>query len=140
MPRYLMKNISTIARCATLYRDQQLTEIGLNGYQAPYVPEICAAPGIAQEQLAQQLHVNRSSVTRQLMLLEENGFIVRRRSPDDRRTVEVYPTEKMQAALPIVRDTFVRWRRALTEGLTPEELELLETLLERLAGRAQEIR
>jgi len=75
MPRYLMKNISTIARCATLYRDQQLTEIGLNGYQAPYVPEICAAPGIAQEQLAQQLHVNRSSVTRQLMLLEENGFI-----------------------------------------------------------------
>lgn len=140
MQRYLMKNISTIARCATLYRDTHLTEIGLNGYQAPYVPEICAAPGITQEQLAQRLHVNKSSVTRQLMLLEENRFITRRRSTDDRRAVEVYPTKKMEAALPIVRDTFLRWRMALTEGLTAEELELLETLLERLADRAQEIR
>ena len=140
MLHHLMKNINTIARCATLYRDQHLTEIGLNGYQAPYVPEICATPGITQEQLAQRLHVNRSSVTRQLMLLEENGFIYRRRSTDDRRAVEVYPTKKMEAALPIVRNTFLRWRTALTEGLIKEELELLETLIERLANRAQEIR
>lgn len=140
MQRYFMKNISTIARCATLYRDQHLTEIGLNGYQAPYVPEICSEPGITQEQLAQRLHVNRSSVTRQLMLLEENGFIHRRRSADDRRAVEVYPTKKMEDALPIVRNTFLRWRMALTEGLTEEELELLETLLDQLANKAQEIR
>ncbi len=140
MRQYLMKNISTIARCATLYRDAQLSEIGLNGYQAPYIPEICAAPGITQEQIAQRLHVNRSSVTRQLALLEENGFITRRRSADDKRAVEVYPTEKMQQALPVVRDTFLRWRLALTEGLTEQELELLETLLEKLACRAQVIR
>lgn len=140
MRQFFMKNISAIARCATLYRDAQLTEVGLNGYQAPYVPEICAAPGITQEQLAQRLHVNRSSVTRQLTLLEKNGFITRQRSADDKRAVEVYPTEKMQRALPIVWDTFLRWRLALTEGLTEQELELLETLLERLACRAQVIR
>lgn len=140
MRRYIMKNINTIARCASLYRDAQLIEIGLNGYQAPYVPEICAAPGITQEQLAQRLHVNRSSVTRQLALLEESGFISRRRSQDDRRAVEVYPTEKMEQALPVVRDTFRRWRLALTEGMTEEELELLESLLERLANRAEAIR
>lgn len=48
MQQFFMKNISAIARCATLYSDAQLTEVGLNGYQAPYVPEICAAPGITQ--------------------------------------------------------------------------------------------
>ncbi len=98
------------------------------------------AGDLTQEQLAQRLHVNRSSVTRQLTLLEKNGFITRQRSADDKRAVEVYPTEKMQRALPIVRDTFLRWRLALTEGLAAQELELLETLLERLACRAQVIR
>ena len=140
MGQFFMKNISTIARCATLYRDAQLAKVGLNGYQAPYIPEICGAPGITQEQIAQRLHVNKSSVTRQLALLEENGFIIRQRSTDDKRAVKVYPIEKMQQALPVVRDTFLRWRLALTEGLTEQELELLEALLEKLAYRAQVIR
>ena len=136
MSRHLMKSINTISRCAVLYRDEILADTGLNGYQAPYVPEICAAPGITQDQLAQRLHVNRSSVTRQLALLEEGGFIRRRRSETDRRTIEVFPTEKMLAALPVVRDTMHRWRALLTEGFTPEELETLEALLDRLADRA----
>lgn len=139
MKRNLMKSIGTISRCATLYRDEFLADTGLNGYQAPYVPEICAAPGITQDQLAQRLHVNRSSVTRQLALLEEGGFIQRRRSEADRRAIEVYPTEKMQAALPVVRGTFRRWREALTADLTQAELDTLEELLERLADRAQSI-
>lgn len=46
----------------------------------------------------------------------------------------------MERALPVVRDTFRRWRLALTEGMTEEELELLESLLERLANRAEAIR
>ncbi len=140
MPQYLMKNISTIARCATLYRDEKLIDVGLSGYQAPYVPEICMNPGITQDQLSQRLHVNRSSVTRQLALLEENGFIFRRRNQKDRRSVEVYPTEKMNAVLPVVKDTFRRWRLALTKDLTEAELQILETLLERLVKRAEAIR
>lgn len=140
MPRPLMRSISTIARCATLFRDENLACLGLNGYQAPYVPVICAEPGITQEQLAQRLHVNRSSVTRQLTLLEEGGFILRQRSEKDRRAMHVYPTQRMREALPEVLGTFVRWREALTEGLTQEELCTLETLLDRLAGRAEEIR
>lgn len=139
MKQHLMKNINIIARCATLYRDKTLLDCGLNGYQAPYVPEICRSPGIAQDQLAQRLHVNRSSVTRQLALLEENGFITRVRSQADSRAMEVYPTEKMQQALPLVQGAFHTWRGMLTEGFTPQELETLELLLERLAHKAEEV-
>ena len=80
MKQHLMRNINTISRCAALYRDAHLADCGLSGWQAPYIPEICAAPGITQDQLALRLHVNRSNVTRQLAMLEENGFVLRRRS------------------------------------------------------------
>ena len=127
MKQHLMRNINTISRCAALYRE------------APYIPEICAAPGITQDQLALRLHVNRSNVTRQLAMLEENGFVLRRRSESDRRAVEVYPTQKAEETLSAVRAVYRSWREKLFYDLTSEERDRLESLLERLARRAEDI-
>ena len=139
MKRSLTKSIMIISRCTALYRDKYLSEYGLSGYQAPYLPAVCNHPGITQDQIAQELHVNRSSVTRQLTLLEENGYITRKRRETDRRAVEVYPTEKGLAILPTVRESFHSWWQKLTDGLSAEQLELLETLLDTLSRKAEEI-
>ena len=139
MRQHLMGNINTIARCAALYRDKYLEKAEITGWQAPYLPQICASPGITQDQLAARLHVNRSNVTRQLAMLEEKGFVRRQRSDSDRRAVEVYPTQRAQEALPLVKQAFARWREQLFSDLAPQERELLEDLLERLARRAEEI-
>ena len=139
MKQHLMGNINTIARCAALYRDRQLEALQITGWQAPYLPQICGAPGITQDQLAARLHVNRSNVTRQLAMLEEKGFVRRQRSTNDRRAIEVYATERGYAALPAVKQAYAKWRELLFSGLQPQERELLEELLERLARRAEEI-
>ncbi len=128
-----------ISRCTSQYRDRSLSEYGISGYQAPYIPEVCNHPGITQDQIALDLHVNRSSVTRQLTILEESGFITRKRSATDRRSVEVYPTEKALELLPIVRQTFADWRTVLTEGLSEEQKEMLEDLLDALSRKAEVI-
>ena len=138
MNRHLMRNISSIARCANLYRDKFLEGTGMSGSQLPYVLEICKSPGIAQDQLAQRLHVNRSSVTRQLGTLEENGFITRQRSPDDQRVIEVSPTEKMHGILPLVRSIFADWRAVLATDMTEAELDTLAALLARVAQNAED--
>ena len=139
MDHYTMRYINTIARCANLYHDEALRSAGLSSYQSSYIPIVCAKPGITQDQIARELHVNRSSVTRQMTSLEENGFVTRRRSSDDRRAVEVYPTDKAQAVLPPVRAARKSWRSLLLEGMTDEEREALDVLLARLADRAQSL-
>lgn len=139
MDHYTMRYINTIARCANLYHDEALRSAGLSSYQSSYIPIVCAKPGITQDQIARELHVNRSSVTRQMTSLEENGFVTRRRSSDDRRAVEVYPTDKAQAVLPAVRAARKNWRSLLLEGMTDEEREALDVLLARLADRAQSL-
>ena len=139
MNQEFMKNISIISRCATLYSSHRLADTGLRGCHSIYVSTICTHPGITQEQLAGKLHVNRSSVTRQLTLLEKGGFISRLRSPSDRRTIEVYPTEKMEALLPTIHTIRTDWRMALTEHMPKEELDALEALLSALAKRAEHI-
>lgn len=140
MKKYLMHNINTISRCAALYRDARLESYRLTGWQAPYLPEICKSPGITQEQLAQRLHVNPSNVTRQLTALEENGFVLRQRSRSDRRVVEVYPTESARQLLPVIHEVYRSWREKLFQDLSPDERDLLETILDKLACRAEEIK
>lgn len=135
----LMRSINAIARCATLYRDGKLKGTGLSGSQSVYVSVLCSNPGITQEQLAQRLHVNRSSVTHQMTLLEKGGFITRCRNASDRRTIEVYPTEKMEAMLPALQDIYMQWRAALTDHMPEKEVEMLESLLSEVAVRAEEI-
>lgn len=137
--RYLMKNIMIVARCATLYQDEQMAQGGITGFQAPYLNPICSNPGITQDELAQKLHVNRSSVTRQLALLEKNGFVTRKRSENDRRAIEVYPTDKMVDTLPLLREVHMSWRGKLIEGLSEDELKSLEELMTKLAARAEEM-
>ncbi len=135
--RHLMRSMSTVVRCANLYRDQFLQGTGMSGAQLPYVLQICGSPGISQDQIAQRLHVNRSSVTRQLGLLEENGFITRRRCESDQRVIEVAPTDAMLKLLPLVRDIFARWRAVLAAGLSEAELNTLAGLLARVVANAE---
>lgn len=139
MEYHTMRNIHTIARCASLYHDKALQSAGLSPYQSAYIPIICGQPGITQDQIARQLHVNRSSVTRQLTALEENGFVTRRRSADDRRAVEVFPTDKARGVLPAVQQARRNWRGLLLDGLSDEERLALDRLLARLADRAEEL-
>ena len=139
MEYHTMRYINTIARCAMLYNGEALRSVGLSPHQSPYITVVCRCPGITQDQVARELHVHCSSVTRHLTALEAAGFVTRRRSPDDRRAVEVYPTDKAQAVLPAVRQGRQRWRAQLLEGLSKAEQEALDPLLEQLARRAEEL-
>ena len=104
--------------------------------QAPYLLHICASPGMSQEQLARALHVNPSNAARQLSLLEGQGFIDRRVSPQDKRLMEIHPTAKALACVPLIREVNDQWNAYLTEGISPEDLEALERMLEHMRGRA----
>ena len=136
---HMMRNINIIARCAVLYRDSELAGTGLGGCQTPYVIALCRTPGLTQEQLAKELHVNRSSVARQAALLEKAGFVTRVRSDADKRAVQVFPTEKMRRMEPVIRRVNANWRLRLTEVLTEKEMDALEELLARLAARAEDL-
>lgn len=135
----LMKRLHHIARCSTQYRDQMLKGSGLTGCQAPYLPVICNHPGLTQDELARKLHVNRSSVTRQLTSLEDGGFITRKRSEMDRRSIQIYPEQKLLDTMPTLRHIFRTFRENITDELTEDEIQTLGILLEKLSDRAERL-
>lgn len=132
----VMRYIARTSRCSILYRDEAFRDIGLSGTQHTYIMAICNHPGILQHQLAKRLLVNKSNVTRQLNLLEQANFILRRQDPESRRQVQIYPTEKALEAYPKIRHVLQSWNAILVDGLTDLESETLRTLLDKIYQNA----
>lgn len=132
----LMWEFDAIARCATQYRTEMLAPIGLKSCHASYLLNICADPGISQEQLARRIYFNKSSVARQLAALEEDGFIRRVTCENDRRIIRLYPTDKTLEILPRIRQVLLDWEQLATQDLTAEEQEIIRILLNKMKARA----
>ncbi len=134
--RGIMKYINRINRSTGIVYNQRLREFGINHCQHPYIIQICRHPGISQEELARAICVNKSNVARQLAVLEADGLLTRTPDPEDRRVMQVFPTEKMEALLPCVREVMGDWNSCLLANFSEEDREKLIAMLEIITERA----
>ncbi len=133
-----MRLVNIISRCGAMYRAEEFRDLGLCAPHHSYIISICRHPGVSQEQLAEQICVDKSNVARQLAHLEQEGYIERRQSEADKRAYLVYPTQKAVDALPRVRQGLAKWNEYVTQDLTPEESEQLVAMMEKVADRARQ--
>ena len=133
---HIIKTMNEITRCGMQYRTDNLEPFGLKSCHASYLLEICRNPGISQDTLARRICINKSNIARQIVVLEEGGFVERRSSQEDRRVMELYPTEKTLELLPELRKVLGGWSRYLTQDFTEQEIELLAKMLSSMRERA----
>lgn len=132
----IMHNITDIARCAAQFRTEELAPLGLKACHASYLAVICHNPGITQDQLARKIYINKSNVARQLVVLEEDGFVQRKSSPEDKRAMQVFPTQKALDCLPKIARIFEVWETLVTQDLTQQEQALMKNMLKKMRDRA----
>lgn len=133
----IMRSVNIISRCGSMYRADKMKSRELSACHHSYILAIYHHPGISQEQLARHICINKSNVTRALATLEEQGYVERRHSETDKRVTLVYPTEKMLAIYPKVKEIATKWNEYLSADLTEEERELFQKTLEKISARAQ---
>ena len=134
-----MKMLNNISRSQAIYRNGRVSATDLQSGHYAFALVICRKPGCSQEELAQELCVNKSTVTRNLNYLEEKGYITRQVLPNDRRQTAVSPTEKMKAILPEIQAASAEWRNLLSEGISQEEWNVFNSVLSRMENKAREI-
>ena len=134
----IIRDITEIARCGAQYRTEALAPMGLKACHASYLTEICATPGISQDKLAARICINKSNVARQAAILEEDGFVIRTPSEQDKRIMQLYPTQKTLDLLPQIAPILRQWEACLTKDVSEEERALLERILGRMKDKASE--
>lgn len=108
----LDENIPTVPFISILYREHakylnnEVKDENLSFGLYPLLIKIYNNDGIIQEQLAQNFHLNESTITRNLKKLEDKGFIER---IPDKRTKIIKITEKGKITAKKVRDLDEKW-------------------------------
>lgn len=132
----IIRDITEIARCGAQYRTEALAPMGLKACHASYLLEICSNPGISQDKLASIICINKSNVARQAAILEEDGFITRTPFEQDKRIMQLYPTQKTLDLLPLLKSIQSRWEACLTADVSEEERAVLERVLSQMKEKA----
>lgn len=135
----LMKSVNRTHRCFNKYHAEKLKDYGVGGHQMMYIVRICHHPGIKQDLLSKHISVNKSNVTRQLASLEQNGFIERKPSLEDKRSILVYPTQKALDVCPIIEKMHSEWNDLILEDFSEEEKELLMKMMQQVQHKAMEL-
>lgn len=133
----LMRCINVTARCASLQRSKELSDLGIGGNQHTFILNVCRNPGISQERLAEMIYIHKSNVARQVAMLCQAGFIYREPSTQDKRQMLLYPTEKAKDALPIIRKVLRGWNAYLLEEFTEDEQDKMVEMMNRVMVRAR---
>ena len=133
--KFLTKAIFDIYRNSLAYISAGAAQFDIGRGQWYFLNRLLfGTDGISQEQLSEELFVDRAHTARAVKKLEEGGFVFRKPDPDDARKKNVYVTEKAIA----IKDDYHRLHRELNRVLvkdfTAEEQELLRSLLYRVRG------
>jgi len=95
--RCLYFNLNSLTRSVNRIWDQAFAEFELAPSHAYLLRMVLEQPGQTAKQLSQGLHLEKSTVTRFLHILEEKKLINRRSgSSGDARELGIYPTRKAQ--------------------------------------------
>jgi DNA-binding MarR family transcriptional regulator len=94
---------------------------------------LCEAnPGIAQIQIATHLNIDKASVVSIVDRLEESGWLIRRRSTEDRRRHGLFLTTEGSRQLKQLRRQMQDSEAALGQLFNDEERRTLISLLQRI--------
>ena len=88
--------------------------------------------GAVQKVIAKSCHIEPATLTSVLLGMEKKGLIMRKNLNGNRRSLNVYLTDKGKAFAKKVEQTFARIEKQALLGFTKEEQELITELLARM--------
>ncbi len=138
MEQTIAKWLSVGFRYTAMHLDRALAPLGLGSSQYKYVLRVCENPGITQDQFFSLFYVNPSNITRALVALEKEGFLLRQQSSRDRRTYQLFPTDRAREVYPTIKKLCNDWQDRLLAGIPHESREFALQVVESIALRAVE--
>ena len=105
--------------------ERALSYPGLSIREVHVIEAVCEAPDSRMATLAQQLRITTGSLSVAVSTLERKGYLLRVRRKDDRRMIDIFPTEKALAIQEKHKAFHQEMIDAVMARLTSSELDIL---------------
>ncbi|MGO5067041.1 MarR family transcriptional regulator [Clostridium sporogenes] len=128
----LNKYVAMIYRASQGYLDETLKKYKLSSGTCPFILALYDNEGINQNALSEYVKVDKALSARAIKRLIELEYVEKIINSKDARAYKLYLTEKAKAVVPEVRKALDGWLHIITNGLTEEEKETAECLLQNM--------
>ncbi len=129
----LIRTILDLYRKSLAYISPKAAEYGIGRGQWYFFNRLLLEhDGISQEQLSEELYVDKAHTARAIKKLEEDGFVRRMPDEEDGRKKNVYITEKSVALKDDYQKIYKELNQVLIKGFTSEEADLAYSFLDRM--------
>ena len=135
--RYFGFLVSDVARLLRTEFDRRVRDIGLTRSQWLALTRIYRQPGCTQSELAETMEMEKSPAGRLIDRLEENGFVVRRADPADRRVRRIHLTPEAEAIERTMRRIALQTIHEALSDLDEAERDKAVEVLITVKGRLQ---
>jgi len=115
---------------------QTMTELGITSTQASILFMLATGKCAVAVDLAREYGIDASAVTRLIDRLEKRGLLYRIRSVEDRRVVMLELTSEGYALAAQMPPMFQNVLGTMLTGFTPDETDLLRSMLRRMLCNA----
>jgi DNA-binding MarR family transcriptional regulator len=117
---------------ATLLEALDLPEVAF-----PLLMRLLHHDAMSQDELADGHLIDKSTVARTIVRMEDAGLVIRETDEADRRVKRVRLTERARALEPQIRRALEAWEERLLEGFGPDERDRVLDYMQRMAGNAR---
>ena len=129
--------LSTINNKITLWKNEQAAPYGLTAAQVPINILVCKKPGISQNEVVDEVGLEKSVVAKTIGKLMDGGYLTRTKNTRDKRAYDLYPKEKAVQIYPVLVSQGKNCMELLTAGFDEHEKAVLGELLERMVDNAR---
>ncbi|WP_282935804.1 MarR family transcriptional regulator [Paenibacillus sp. RC67] len=131
--------VSLLYRYGHMYIGDRLKHLDIGRGQHIFLNTLYREDGLSQEELSSHLKIDKGTTAKALKKLEEQGYVVRKVRDNDKRSYQVFLTEKALLIQDEVKSVLTDWRNLISQGLTEEEKQLALVLLEKMGTNAARI-
>ncbi|WP_046118112.1 MarR family winged helix-turn-helix transcriptional regulator [Ensifer aridi] len=130
---------SLLARSLARALQERGQKLGFAPGQFPILLELWSEDGLTQKQLLDRLDIEQATMANTLARMERDGLILRRRHPSDRRSQQIFLTERAREMEAAAKEAAVAAEQSLFSGFRRFEKELmLEYMRMALANTARD--
>lgn len=133
----LGKWISIIYRQLNAYISKELKPYSLSSGQYIFLMYLYKKDGINQEELTKCVKMDKATTARAIKKLENEGYVIRKVNQIDKRSYEVYLTDKAIKIKDSIINVLNRCTEILEYDLTDNEKDVALKLLEKMANNAE---
>ena len=131
--KHIAKYISQLYRKGISYINKEISKYGIGSGQFMFLLELYKKDGKNQEEIAEDLKMDKGTTARALKKLEEQGFLTRLKDEKDKRSNKIYLSDKAKNIREDIFNILDDWNKQITRSLAKEEVKMLEDLLEKVS-------